>query len=468
MDSVDKAFEDLLALNLRLKRIHHFSSGVSGKEMRKDGDRCTSCGHWSLITSGVVEKPTVSLKTLIQACRVGRVDAVRSIVSDYEVDVDSTDSYGWSALHFAVLHNQKEVVNCLQTLGARELSTNEGILPSDMRPELFGKEPEPWQVPDTIEKLVDELETFQRLSRLSLPENSSILVGRLLRMFDKFGKEILNVVFLTECEDDSCIMLNIPKRILALLGAEFGWLWFCRVCLEFDVNVNSHDSSGRTTLTEACLFGHVECTRLLLEAGADMYARVFFDDSTPLHKTCVFGNIECIRLLLEAGINVNVRNSCDETALHKACRYGYTECARLLLESGAHVNAKNMYDQTPLHKACFSGHVGCTRLLLESGVIVNTINVYNETALHKTCWIGNSECVQLLLDADAEMDTRNEHAETALHVACKRGRTECARLLLEAGADVNIREENDRTALDVARLEGNTECARLLEEHLRL
>ena len=313
-DSADKAFEDLLVLNLCLKRIHWFGSGVSGHEMRLNGDQCASCGHWSLILNGFVEKSTFTMKSLVDACRVGRVDAVRSIVTHYEVDVNSTDKYGWSALHFAAFHNQKGAVNCLQTLGAMEMATKEDILPSDMRPEMFRKEPEPWQVPDTIKKLVDEL---MNVGYPSSEAKHSLWLGRMLRAVNKFGKEMLISNF------------TFQGKHGILLGARDGWVWSCRLWLELGIDVNIQDEYEWSALHATCYFGNTECARLLLEAGANVNIKNELGQ-TPLHKACYRGDVECVRLLLKAGVDVNARATNGRTALDIAYFQGRPECIRLL------------------------------------------------------------------------------------------------------------------------------------------
>ena len=348
MDSVNKAFEDLLVLNLCLKRIHWFSSGIPGKEMRKDGDQCASCGHWSLILNGFVEKSTFTMKSLVDACRVGRVDAVRSIVTVYEVDVNSSDPYGWTALHFAALHNQKETVNCLHVLGAMEMATKEGVLPSDMRPELFGKEPEPWQVPDTIEKLVDELLDYFYPCPVN---NPSLLIGRMLRAVDKFGKEMLVSNFIFE------------EKHGIIIGARNGWVWSCRLWLELGVDVNIQDEYSLSILHETCYFGHTECTRLLLEAGANVNIKNR-RERTPLFEACMMNKIECVRLLLNAGADVNARVADNWSVLHLSCLMGNPECVKLLLNAKVDVNARSTArGRTALDIAYSQERPICIRLL---------------------------------------------------------------------------------------------------------
>ena len=280
-DSADKAFEDLLVLNLCLKRIHHFSPGVPGENMRKDGDQCASCGHWSLITAGITEKSTVTSKALFDACRAGHVDAIRSIVTHYEVDINSTDPYGWRALHFAALHNRSEAVSLLLKLGAIDIRTNEGISSTDMRPELFGKEPDPRPVPDTMRDVVDELfgnymSTYDLFSKK--------MIGQLLRMIDKFGKEFFILPELCN------------SRYFIHFGYGFRWLWFCRIYLDLGMDVNTRDSSGFTALHIACEDGNVECAKLLMEAGADMNAMDKIGRSA-LSVTWIFKKWRCMRLL---------------------------------------------------------------------------------------------------------------------------------------------------------------------------
>ena len=134
---LDAVFEDLSILRRCLHRIHRFSPGVGGRELRRGGDRCGSLGHWSLITTGTIDPSTLSASALQAACRAGRVDAIESMVSHYGMDVNERDAGGWSALHVAMLHGCEDVVRCLFTLGAHDVVTNDGVHASSLRPDLW-------------------------------------------------------------------------------------------------------------------------------------------------------------------------------------------------------------------------------------------------------------------------------------------------------------------------------------------
>lgn len=62
------------------------------------------------------------------------------------------------------------------------------------------------------------------------------------------------------------------------------------------------------------------------------------------------GSAVCSKLLLDAGADVRAAFGPGRaTALHLAAEDGHAECARLLLDNGAHIDWPNFRGQTPLH-----------------------------------------------------------------------------------------------------------------------
>jgi ankyrin repeat protein len=61
---------------------------------------------------------------------------------------------------------------------------------------------------------------------------------------------------------------------------------------------------GFTALMLACLDGHMDCVRALLEAGAPV-AQAKQDGVTALLAACVNGHLDCVRARLEAGASVS-------------------------------------------------------------------------------------------------------------------------------------------------------------------
>lgn len=71
---------------------------------------------------------------------------------------------------------------------------------------------------------------------------------------------------------------------------------------------------------------------------------------TPLHVAASLGSATCTRLLLDAGADVRAAfGASRSTALHLAAEDGHAECARLLLDHGASIDLPNSRGQTALH-----------------------------------------------------------------------------------------------------------------------
>jgi hypothetical protein len=71
--------------------------------------------------------------------------------------------------------------------------------------------------------------------------------------------------------------------------------------------VNHRDAHGQTPLTHASAHGHLECCRLLLEAGADT-AAVDSDGRTALMKASYGQHEHVVTHLLQAGANISHRD----------------------------------------------------------------------------------------------------------------------------------------------------------------
>ena len=100
----------------------------------------------------------------------------------------------------------------------------------------------------------------------------------------------------------------------------------------------------------------LECTRLLLDAGADPCSLDEYRMTTIYY--CVSHNHpEILAMLLEAGAGAVVNNRVIDskwTALAQAARSGYMECLHLLLAAGADVNLRvqnESLNDTPLETA---------------------------------------------------------------------------------------------------------------------
>jgi ankyrin repeat protein len=99
--------------------------------------------------------------------------------------------------------------------------------------------------------------------------------------------------------------------------------------LKLGADVNSAGKDGETPLHDACLKGHFDTARLLLDRGAKVGAR---DErgATPLHDAALGGSIKLIELLLERKADIHAHDSAGLTALDYAVKMDRTDATRVL------------------------------------------------------------------------------------------------------------------------------------------
>ena len=128
--------------------------------------------------------------------------------------------------------------------------------------------------------------------------------------------------------------------------------------------VNAYSEDGFQPLGLAAYFGKSEAVKYLIKAGAEANSpsknslRV-----TPLQSAVAGGHLEITRLLLEAGASPNVRERDGYTPLHAAAQNGDVEIVRSLIFGGANVEAISEKNEKPLDMALKSGHDEVVNLL---------------------------------------------------------------------------------------------------------
>ncbi len=114
--------------------------------------------------------------------------------------------------------------------------------------------------------------------------------------------------------------------------------------LQQGVDLNTRDASGLTPLMVASGRGNAELVKILLDAGADLFAVDTRAGASALHKACQGGNVEVVRLLVEAGAFVDwVAPTTGHTPLMDALWFKWPAIVEYLLEVGAGLNLSTHY-----------------------------------------------------------------------------------------------------------------------------
>ena len=182
-----------------------------------------------------------------------------------------------------------------------------------------------------------------------------------------------------------------------------------------------------------------------------------------LYYACLFGHADVVKLLLEAGASPDFAGSeISVTPLCVACEQNQTEVVRELVNGGASPHALHNNAHTPLMVACWEGHDEIVEIMFTKTIFKSTVNHKSKdisqcTALHYACSRGYSSVVSMLLDADADPNEKDDEGKTPLMDACLAGHDNVVDVLLfkHVAIDCNAETKDGCTALYFASMTGN-------------
>ena len=217
--------------------------------------------------------------------------------------------------------------------------------------------------------------------------------------------------------------------------------------------IDDTDAAGRTALSWAAQCGDAETMQTLLEYGADP------DKSTPgskhpLHYTAgVTSSAECTKLLLEFGADVHARDNVGLTPLIWACiniNGNYSNLEALLDCSDTELTDQN--GRSAIFHASSASAIP-TNMLLGKGCNVNHTDDEGYTALHLAISYNRGEVIRTLVDNGIDYHCRNPTSNQGiLHHAAYYAEIESLEALLAVqlvGLDINTKDNEGCTALDL-------------------
>jgi ankyrin repeat protein len=263
--------------------------------------------------------------------------------------------------------------------------------------------------------------------------------------------------------------VNAPRAddgVTALMTAsEFGHLDVVRVLLDAKAEVNAKMNNGGTALILASSYGHLDVVRALLDAKADANAKAG-NGGMALMLASEKGHFEVVQALLDAKADVNGKANDGMTPLIFASQFGHLDVVQTLLAAKADVNFNPSKGGTALIMASQQGYEDVVKTLLAAKADANTqANYDGSTALMLASQNDHIKIVRDLLSANADVNAKAANGVTALIAAANQGRQDVVRLLLDTKADVNAKMSNGNTALHVAIDSGHTDVADLLRQN---
>ncbi|XP_061920785.1 ankyrin repeat and sterile alpha motif domain-containing protein 1B isoform X1 [Entelurus aequoreus] len=256
---------------------------------------------------------------LLEAARTGNVAVVEKLLSGKRgilgsgsgsiplpnllsmwkgLNVNCTDSSGYTPLHHAALNGHREVVlKLLQFEASTNVADSKGCFPLHLAA---------WRGDvDIVRILIHHRPSHCLVNQQNLERDTA------LHCAAQYGHSEVVSVLLQELTDPT--MRNSRHETPLDLAALYGRLQV--VCMLVSAHPNLMSVHGRqhTPLHLAARNGHHSTVVTLLEAGMDV--NCVTENGSALHEATLFGKTDVVRLLLDSGIDTNLRDSQRRTAL---------------------------------------------------------------------------------------------------------------------------------------------------------
>ncbi|XP_066561724.1 ankyrin repeat and sterile alpha motif domain-containing protein 1B isoform X3 [Amia ocellicauda] len=256
---------------------------------------------------------------LLEAARTGNVTLVEKLLSGKKgllgtasgsiplpsllsiwrgLNVNCTDSSGYTPLHHASLNGHRDVVlKLLQYEASTNVADNKGCFPLHLAA---------WKGDVEIVKiLIHHGPSHCRVNEQN-NENETAL-----HCAAQYGHSEVVGVLLEELTDPT--MRNNKSETPLDLAALYGRLQVVKMLVNAHPNLMSCNTKKHTPLHLAARNGHKAAVEVLLEAGMDFNCQT--EKGSALHEAALFGKMDVVRILLETGIDANLMDCQGRTAL---------------------------------------------------------------------------------------------------------------------------------------------------------
>ena len=377
------------------------------------------------------------------ACKKGNLSLVRTLIYDYNADINHEDSHGKTPFVLA-LENEKDEVML--------------ILISEF-----------WCDPTNIKGRygVSPLHVSCKKGNLSL-------VRTLIRDYhadinheDSHGKTPF--VLALENEKDEVMLILIsefgcdPTNIKGRYGVsplhvacKKGNLSLVRTLIrDYHADINHEDSHGKTPFVLALKYEKDEVMLVLIsEYGCDP-TNIKGRGISPLHVACKKGNLSLVRTLIhDYHADLNDKDPFGKTPFTLALEYERDEVMLVLINEFGYDPSKIKYSLLLI--ACKKGNFS----LLKTLVYDYHMDLNDKDCLNfKMALENESDEIALgLFDYGYDPKAKDEHGRSLLHIACEKGRLGVVRaLILNQHLELDDQDSDGNTPLVLAAKNGREE-----------
>jgi uncharacterized protein len=450
-----------------------------------------------------VVEPVEQPAPLVEATRTSNhAKAAELLASQPRPDVNQRTADGTSALHWAVYHNDVDLIDRLLALGADVNARNDyGSTPLS-ESAVVGN-------PVVVKRLlkaganVESANADGQTALMIIARSGNLDVAKLLldhganvNARERWRGQTALMWAAAESQPE---MVRLLIKHHAVVNERSNSTNFERQ-VSSEPRMQARPSGGLTPLLYAARKGCLDCAKYLVAGGADVNL-ADPDGVTPLLLATVNLNFDVAAFLVKHGAEVDKWDLWGRSALYEAVDMNTLpvggradrpssstttalQLTQMLLEAGANPNLqlklfppyRSLRDDrgadslltvgaTPLLRAAKAGDVEAMHLLLAHGANPNLPTATGVTPLMAAAGNGSTsldtrgryktegqavDSVKLLLASGVDINQRDNNGQTALYGAATWGWNDLVRTLVANNADVMVKDLRGRTAADIA------------------
>jgi len=381
------------------------------------------------------------------AARYGNAGMCKQFVNVGEIDIDTKNETGNTALHVCIANKKPHLARTLIRLGADvDMKNNKGLTALHMA------------------CTIAEMECVTVLIKNKADVNAKAEDGS-TPMHEAAGGGRYNIMQALEQKGAKMHQPDNDGRLPLMLGIQAGATAMMGDLLKTMKRVpeeeggpytlDYQDKEGMTMLLHAALAGEFDIARILCLEGADVNL-ADKEGWTACHYAASSGDKPILQMLLQSyEAEVNARNNAKQTPLHMAADNGHKNVVPLLIKCGADTKARDEHHRAAIHLGAQANVWEVIAMMLECGDNLDqkdgdgwTPLIYGASnGFHKPL------CTKMIL-ANADLNKVDKKGRSALHHALEGGYEPLCGDIIDAGCNVNIVDETGTTPILIAARKG--------------
>ncbi|XP_018573823.1 uncharacterized protein LOC108912890 [Anoplophora glabripennis] len=349
------------------------------------------------------KRSSTLMTPLHYAVQGGHLDCVKKLL-EFGVKVNVKDAYDNTPLIYACKYGHVEIIDVLLKSGQVDISENS--VNSTVNVVAFHG------YSDCVKKL---LEYGLDVNYIDDEGNTPLMIAS-----QKGFSDVVSAL----ASSENC-NLNLMVRNESLASLQMWCAGNNHIMLHtklFHVKRDRSELGGIAALHFAVRHGHVDCTKTLLDLGADQTVEDEITKYAPLVWTCMYGFEKVLKLLLE-GEDSEIKQNNAQIGLIWASMLGYEKCVEVLCKYIEKTELPTNDETNQRIKAVITAEFGTDNWYIREN---------ENMPLLLAAKNGYESVIRTLVSIKYR---NNEGLEEALHWAAKNGHLECVKELIQAGAD---------------------------------